>query len=128
MASEKVSISVIPHGEQPYPTVGDWRFDDDDCLKIRVSDMGNWKYEFLVALHELVEVTLCKDRGITEREVDEFDKAFEAKRKQGDDSEPGDAPDAPYRLEHFTATNIERLMAVELGVDWAEYEKAVNAL
>lgn len=38
---------------------------------------------------------------------------------------PDDRPQIPYRREHFTATNIERQVAAELGVDWKEYEQAI---
>jgi hypothetical protein len=81
-----------------------------------------------VALHELIEVTLCEERGITCEQVDAFDKAYERTRPKGDESEPGDSPDAPYRKEHFFSTSIERLMAAELGVDWAKYDEAIYKL
>ena len=90
--------------------------------------MSDWRYELLVALHELVEVNLCKHRGVTEADVDAFDKSFEKNRKPGNEDEPGDDPKAPYRKEHFFATNIEALMSAELKVDWAKYEKEINAL
>ena len=35
---------------------------------------------------------------------------------------------APYRKEHFFATNLERLLAAELKVDWFEYDRYVDAL
>ena len=40
----------------------------------------------------------------------------------------GDNVNAPYRKEHFFATNLERLFASELGVDWFEYDRYVDAL
>lgn len=123
-----IRIETIPHNAQNYDTVGDWRFDRKGNLIIRVSEMGNWKYEILVAVHELMEVALCKDRGISTEKVDRFDKAFEASRMAGNEDEPGDDPKSPYRNEHFFATSVERLFAAELKVDWKEYDKAVNAL
>lgn len=126
----KISIKTIPHNEQRYETSGD--FWDDECgTKIRVSEMGNDDYEFLVALHELVELHLCKKRGILEPNVAAFDIKFESEREKGlhsQEAEPGDHIDAPYRKEHFFATSIERLMANELGVDWAEYERTIMEL
>ena len=97
-------------------------------LHIRVSKLSDPRYELLIALHELVEVTLCKHRSVTEKSVDAFDIAFEKRRKLGNDDEPGDDPRAPYRREHFFATSVERLMAAELGVDWRKYEAEINAL
>lgn len=123
-----ILITTIPHDKQRYPTVGDWEWFGPDQLNIRVSDMGNWKYEVLVALHEAIEVLLCKDRDIKQLDVDEFDIEYEKNKTEGDTSEPGDHPDAPYKNEHFFATSIERLMAAELGVDWGEYEKTINSL
>ena len=123
----KIIIETIPHKKQRYPTVGDW-YTRKGVLHIRVSKMKDWRHELLVALHELVEVNLCKQRGISEKIVDAFDIAFEKARKPGNDDEPGDDPKAPYRKEHFFATNIEALMSAELGVDWAKYEKEVYGL
>lgn len=126
-------IDTIRHDRQAYPTCGDWWTDPwaPGRWQIRVSKMGNWKYEFLVALHELVEMALCKDRGISEKVVTAFDKKYEAYRTQGwptHQGEPGDAVNSPYRAEHAAAELIERLVAHELGVDWSEYEKAIDAL
>ena len=65
---------------------------------------------FLIALHELVEVMLCRQRGITQQAVDDFDMAFKG------DGEPGDEPDAPYRREHQFANKIENMVAHEMGM------------
>lgn len=124
----KIIIETIPHRKQNYSTVGDWRRDPDGTLRINVSEEIGDEYALLVALHELVEVALCEKRGITCELVDAFDKKFESERQPGDEREPGDCPGAPYLREHFFATNIERLMAAELGVDWATYDEAVMSL
>ena len=124
----RILIETIPHEKQAYPTVGDWRRGPDGALVIRVSEEIGEKFALLVALHELIEVSLCEERGITCEQVDTFDKSFELHRKPGDDSEPGDDLAAPYRKEHFFATNLERLLAAELGIDWAEYERKLNEL
>lgn len=124
----KIQLKTIPHMHQRYETVGDWQILKDGSIQIDVSDMGNEDYAFLVAIHEAIEVWLCRKRGITDEAVTAFDVAFEEIRAEGDVSEPGDHPDAPYRKEHFFATNIERIIAEELGVDWSVYDKAVNDL
>ena len=126
-----INIKRISHKFQRYPTVGDWEITEgieETYLDISISSMNNWKYESLVALHELVEVLLCKDRKITQARVDKFDKDFENKRKKGNTDEPGDDPRAPYFKEHKFATKIEKLLAKELKVDWKRYEKLVNNL
>jgi hypothetical protein len=124
----KIIIETIPHKDQAYPTVGDWRRDEDGTLRIRVSKMGNDDYEALVALHELVEVILCEKRGVKAQAVDDYDRDFERKRKPGDDREPGDEPDAPYHKEHVFASTVEQMMSNQLGVDWDAYDEAVNSL
>ncbi len=93
-----------------------------------MSKMSDWRYEMLIAVHELIEVALCKKDGISDVMVDQFDMDFEKNRAPGDQSEPGDDPRAPYRKQHFVATTIERQLAVELGVDWDEYGKAIESL
>jgi hypothetical protein len=117
-----ITIQTIPHDQQRYPTVGDWVWVDDNNLQIRVSHLGDRRYEALVAVHELVEALLCREHGITTEAADAFDKAFEG------DGEPGAAADCPYHLEHFHATVIEMTLARSLGVDWDEYDNAVSAL
>jgi hypothetical protein len=113
-----ITIKTIPHKEQRYDTVGDWQFTDAGDLTISVSEMGDWRYEALVAFHELAEVLLCKARNILQQDVDAFDFA-------AGNYEPGDSPDSPYYREHFFATTVERMLCTELGVDWHTYDEAV---
>ena len=124
-----ITVKVIPHNAQRYDTVGDWFFNyENDTLFIFISKMKDWRYEFLVARHEMDEAMLCYKRGIKEEDVTDFDKLFErerAKLKHTEDAEPGDDPRAPYKAEHFFATTQERVMAAELGVDWAQYEAEI---
>lgn len=125
----RIDIQSIPHGNQRYETVGDYW--EEEMLggkvirHIRVSDMGNEDYEFLVALHEMVESFLCKKRGISEESITEFDMEFEKNRPEGNTDEPGNDQNAPYKKEHQFATRVEKMMAEELGVDWNEYDNAV---
>lgn len=127
----KIIIESIPHEDQRYETVGDWFEDPDGTIHVKVSDMGNDDYALLVALHELHEFWLCRKRGITEETVTEFDVQFEKDRAKGlheEEDEPGDDPAAPYKKEHFFATNLERMFALEMGVDWNDYDDAVMSL
>lgn len=123
-----VIIKVIPHKKQRYPTVGDWFFRKNGDLVICVSSMNNWRYEMLVALHELTEVLICKHKKISQKSVDRFDISFEKKRNPGNEDEPGDDLKAPYRDQHCIATGIERILAAELGVAWKTYEAKINSL
>lgn len=139
-----ITVEVIPHDKQRYPTCGDWFYEPNgEDLVIRVSKLSDWRYEALVQVHELVEVLVCKQNKVSQQKVDEFDMAFEKSRAgeslpsgtvkfvtgmAAEVDEPGDHPDAPYRGEHCFATGIERLLAAALGVCWADYEKEIEAL
>jgi hypothetical protein len=128
----QIRVNVIPHNEQRYETLGDWWFDEEGTLQIRVSSMDNEDYENCIAIHEQIEAILCKKRGITEKQVSDWDKQFEeAREKYPDifgDNEPGDHPKAPYNNEHMFASRVEHSIAQELGIDWAEYNRVVNEL
>jgi hypothetical protein len=139
---------TIPHEQQRYPTTGDWRFMryrdmshpelSSDSLYVHVSKMPDERYEQLVAVHEIIEALLCKQAGISEESVSEYDNAYEAARESDsvrhqqascgciptEISEPGDDIHAPYYRQHQIATGIERILAAELGVDWNAYEAA----
>ena len=127
----RVVIETIRNARQRYATAGDWRVGGTAAIPsiaVKVSKMGDWRYELLVGLHETIEAALCHQRGIDEAAVTRFDEAFEKTRAPGNTDEPGDDSAAPYHREHVFATKVERLMAEELGVDWTVYEAAVNAL
>jgi hypothetical protein len=124
----KIEIKTIPHEDQHYPTVGDWYWDGLGNLQIRVSDMKDWRYEALVAFHEMFEALACKRAGISEESVTAFDIEFENARKQGNEDEPGDCIRAPYYRQHQLATIVERQLAMELGVIWDDYSAKVMSL
>ncbi len=126
-----IHIKTIPHPEQRYPTTGDYWRGESGAEEIRVSDVGNPDYEFLVALHELVEWYLTEKRGIREEDVSAFDIQFEKEIKNGAHSphaEPGFDPRAPYKKEHMFATKIEKEIAEELGIDWETYSERLEVL
>ena len=124
-----IEIKTIPHDQQRYDTVGDYWIDPQSGkLQIRVSEMGNWKFEALVAHHELTEYLQITHEGISVEEIDKFDMAYENSRPPGDFSEPGNDPRAPYHDAHLVATDLECVLAMRLGVDWAEYDRAVCEL
>lgn len=122
----KIVIKTIPHNKQRYDTAGDWfsrkSLFTEDSTRIYVSDLSNPKFEFLIALHEQIEMFLCQQRGISEDAVDKFDFTWKG------DGDPGDDPAAPYFKEHQFALIMERMMAHELGVDWAAYNKRLNEI
>jgi hypothetical protein len=125
---DTIKVKTIEHQAQRYETVGDWFMPHAQRLEVRVSRMDNEDYEFLVGIHEQIEAYLCYKRGISERAVTSFDLDFEENRAAGNTDEPGDSELAPYHKEHKFATEIESQLAFELGVNWSEYEAAINAL
>jgi hypothetical protein len=118
----KINIETIPHALHRYPTLGDYWRDADGVLQIRVSETADPRDALLIAVHELIEVILCEDRGITHEAIDAWDKSHL------DSDEPGELPGASYHHEHVFAENIERLLAAELGRNWQEYYEALAAL
>lgn len=106
-----------------YRTVGDYWFDkEEDAAYIVVAEELGDDMAFMVAAHELVESYLTKKRGVTDEEITAFDEEFEKARVPGDESEPGDSPQAPYHIEHGFATSVERMLCAALGINWQDYE------
>jgi len=124
----RIIIETIKHEDQAYDTVGNWTYDKDGTLHIYVSQLEEDTHSFLVGIHECIEAWLCRLRGIAEQDVTDFDVAYEAARPEGDLSEPGDSPKAPYCREHCFAENIERLLALEMGISWPEYNDGIEEL
>ena len=89
----KIVIDTVDHKDMiNYPSVGDWRYDEDGILHIKVAKLSNEKYECLVALHEFIEALSCRYNNITQQEVDIFDENYEMNRPDGNVDEPGDDP------------------------------------
>lgn len=124
-------MEVVPYEAMRYPTCGDYWIDAFGTKHVRVADMDNEDYALLVQIHELVEEHLTRRRGLTEPEITAFDEQFERERMDGlhgDTEEPGFAKGCPYLREHMIATGIEMQLAGIMGLDWQEYEDAVNGL
>ncbi len=121
--SLSIHILSVDAACMKYNTIGDY-FGTENARVVLVADMQDWKKELLVAIHEIVEQSLCFDRGIDEKNITKFDKKFEEGNTTND--EPGDQPDAPYYKEHQFATKIEKMLCEELGMTWEEYDNVVT--
>ena len=108
----EASIVTIPEKEHRYDTCGDWLVDDFGAIRIRVSEMGDWKAEATVAIHELIETAWCKAHGVTTGMVDAFDMDYPQ------DKNPGVDPAAPYFEGHKLAMQIEHLFASGIDYDY----------
>lgn len=127
----KVTITIIPQAMHRYSTVGDWYYDPKGDIQINVSDMGDERASMLVAIHELVEIMLCRHAVpvITQLEVDEFDEHYEEERAKGNplfQDEPGDHVNAPYQQQHNFATSVERMVCAAMGIKWMDYEQQLT--
>lgn len=120
-----VEISVVEHSKQRYDTCGDWKF-EDGVLKIYISDLKDERYNFLVAIHELIEAVLCDNDGITTEQVDTYDMNHQDD-KLGSDCF-SDHPNSPIFLRHGDALSIEWLLARLMNVDWKDYSKRIGDL
>lgn len=125
----KIEIKTVRHRDQRYPTQGDWFFDEDRVLQIRVSEMGDERSEIAVALHEITEAICCGIEGITEQEVTEFDLQFEKERdagQHGEDEEPGHDTRAPYNEAHKRAESVERVFCAAVDLLWDDHDRKVK--
>ena len=114
-----IEIKTVPHKEQPYDTLG-YYVGHERLRFVQVSELNNPKYEFLIAIHELIEQALCLDRHIYDAAITKFDLEFKG------DGEPGDDLNAPYHKEHVYASAVEYSLCKELGIDPKEYDAFLN--
>ena len=127
----KINVETIPHNQQRYDTVGDYWIDKDLTLQIRISRMRIVWFEWFVLIHEIVEIAICLFYKISFNKIDKFDIQFEIDRKDGihgENDEPGDDPDAPYKNAHCFATSVERMVCAVFGLSWKEYDEEVLGL
>lgn len=113
-----------------YPTVGDY-FKTKDGWIVVAADSGNPDYNFLILIHELIELYLTQRQGISEPEIKKFDEWFEREKSCGHFGKKtiaGRHPKAPYRREHIFAEKIEKLLAKELRIDQRRQGKAEDEL
>jgi hypothetical protein len=111
--------------------IGDYWYDEEGILLIRVVDLGDEFMEKSIAVHEIIEEALTKKRGLPEPEIQAFDDYYSQRQKMGlvpGDTEPGHDPAAPYRNEHCFAESVEMGMFALSGVSWKEYEDKINSI
>ena len=110
-----IKIKTIPPGSLPYNRVGDWQWKGEQ-LFIWVNDFKDERYEFLIAIHEIIEAYLCKMAGVKEEVIDQFDQKNDGKW----------TPEGPGYKEHLISTGIESILAGVSGVIWDKYEAAIQ--
>jgi len=128
---KKITIEFIEHKFQRYNTPGDYWYDENGDLQVRVSDLGDCRMNTLVAIHEVIEELTSKNEGITEQEITDFDIMFEKEREGGlwnKEAEPGNDRRSPYRRFHKFSTKIEKMVCRFLKIKWEYYEAKFNTL
>jgi hypothetical protein len=114
----KIIIETKPLSKMRTKTLGDWYRDARGNLHIDVAagHKQGIKAEVSVAIHELIEVLLCEERGMGDEEVTAWDVSHP------DTDDPGMVKGAPYRKEHIAATAVEREAVRRLGLgSFAKY-------
>lgn len=145
----RIDIRTVPHHEQRYPSSGDWFWTTEkgtpcpsggegcEVLNICVSRMTDPRYEFCLAMHELVEAMLCYFAGVSQSVIDDFDIPHEVAHARGDAhypcgcprqllSAPGDDIHAPYRKQHRLADLFDYGLAAIMGLDRDDYDAQVD--
>ncbi len=118
-------VLTVPDNQQPYKTPGSYFWNEKGQLVIKVSEMNNWKYSYLVAIHEIVESQLCIEHGIPLTAIDSFDRQWHYIPGSSIE-EPGADPRAPYHKEHMKSLEIEENMCKALGEQWIPYNKKME--
>jgi len=122
----EIFIKAQPYQDMRYSTCGDYWFDaEEGRYDIRVVETGNDDYDFLIMLHELIEMYLVKKRGISEPDIMAFDIKFDESDKEG---APGDEIDCPAYKEHQFAEGMERIMCNEMNIPWHTYSDIIDGL
>ena len=113
-------------------TIGDWWYDFDGTLQVRVSEFDDPRHTMVLAMHELFEALAAWANKYTEEEVTKFDLWFEKESGKVDFpktlDEPGMHPECPYNQEHQYATAIEMILLTYFGANWWEYDEAIRKM
>lgn len=113
---------VLPSQMRPEVDGADWYFDSKGDLQVRVCPMSDERMEIALAIHEAFEALLCKYDGVAVEQVDRFDQQYDKEHPDEDDTEAGDDPSAPYRIQHSLATAVERIYVAHTNLDWKTYD------
>jgi hypothetical protein len=92
---------------------GDW-YTRNEIDYVDVAEAKDWRSELAVLVHELIEMEMCHHAGISEADVDFWDKICSA-------SDPGSNRYSPYHKEHMACKEIEKLVCKKLGISWKKH-------
>jgi hypothetical protein len=115
------TLQVIPRSHCRNQQLGDWQVSPTGSITVSAAAMDSLESETLIQIHELIESILCVKAGITDAQVTAWDEAHQ------DHDEPGSLRGCPYRKQHATAMEVERIVCVAMGIRWADHEKLLAA-
>lgn len=118
-----INYKTIPQNRMRYKDAGDW-FDSKDGWEIRVPELMNMDYEFMIFIHEAIERYLVHKIGMSVDYVDGW-----IKREIIDKNDYGSGAmnkGMPHRSCHIFATQIEKQICRKLGISWRKYSKDVD--
>ena len=116
-----ISIKITdPKDMRPEVDGVDWFWEPNGDLTVQIAPMSDWRREFLLGIHEVVEAVVCRHTGVSQKAVDAFDQEYD--KTHPTDCNAGDDPLAPYHREHTLATAVERMLAYALFVQWGDYD------
>lgn len=104
----EIKIKVVPKKKIRNDSVGDYK-KGKKGLEILVAKVGDKVFQKGVAIHELVESLLVKQRKIPFSKIDKWDKEHLDVNK-----EPGEIQGSPYFKEHAIANKTENILVKEL--------------
>lgn len=103
---KNVKIKSVPESQIRNKNIGDYKLNPQGGVDILVSNKLNPVESKKVAIHELVESNLARERGIPFESINKFDKTHIKS------PEPGDLKSAPYHEEHKIANQAEKLVGI----------------
>lgn len=120
-----ILVEVLPADKMRYKTLGDWYFQESTNVEpdlyikvLKQEGKDACKKEACLVLHEFVEALLCRFKGITQKQVDDFDMGTSEEQVHKDGyPEHGFHPAAPYKDQHSFAFILEQLFSRELQLN-----------
>lgn len=111
-------------------TGADWWFDEHGDLQVRIEHLASPCREQSLLLHEISEAQACYLLGISVKQVDDFDRAYENLHPENHGLDAGDAQGCPYAGPHTVATACERMLFYLAGGpthdSWKSYDIEVG--
>ena len=112
---KKIEINFIPKEKQRFECYkasgcADYFMLPRGLLVINISRSEAWRPQWLVLLHEIIEIILVLHKKISFIEIDKFDISH------SDSEDPGALKSAPYHKQHIIALFLESYIARKISV------------